>query len=77
MYGQPQSRPFQQQPPNRYSGGHQSGGYSQPHHRGPPPGVDPQLWQYFSSVDADRSGSISVTELQSALVNGTVLRIMH
>ncbi|KAG6889707.1 hypothetical protein C0992_004336 [Termitomyces sp. T32_za158] len=35
-----------------------------------PPGTDPQLWQLFSTVDKDRSGSISVTELQSALVNG-------
>ncbi|KAF9458658.1 EF-hand [Collybia nuda] len=38
--------------------------------RGPPPGADPQLWQWFSAVDLDRSGSISVTELQTALVNG-------
>ncbi|KAF9052693.1 hypothetical protein BJ165DRAFT_1442031 [Panaeolus papilionaceus] len=37
---------------------------------GPPPGADPQLWQWFSSVDSDRSGSITVTELQRALVNG-------
>lgn len=37
---------------------------------GPPPGVDPQLWQWFSAVDSDRSGAISVTELQTALVNG-------
>lgn len=41
-------------------------GYQPP----PPPGADPQLWQWFSSVDEDRSGSITVTELQSALVNG-------
>ncbi|KAI0748010.1 hypothetical protein C8Q80DRAFT_1169586 [Daedaleopsis nitida] len=31
---------------------------------------DPQLWQWFSAVDTDRSGAISVTELQAALVNG-------
>ncbi|KAI0637081.1 hypothetical protein C8Q77DRAFT_1095891 [Trametes polyzona] len=37
---------------------------------GPPPGADPQLWQWFSAVDTDRSGAISVTELQAALVNG-------
>jgi hypothetical protein len=37
---------------------------------GPPPGADPQLWQWFNAVDADRSGSISVNELQAALVNG-------
>lgn len=37
---------------------------------GPPSGADPQLWQWFSAVDTDRSGSISVNELQAALVNG-------
>ena len=37
---------------------------------GPPQGADPQLWQWFSAVDTDRSGSISVNELQAALVNG-------
>ncbi|KAI0313080.1 EF-hand [Amylostereum chailletii] len=35
----------------------------------PPVGADPQLWQWFSAVDVDRSGAISVTELQAALVN--------
>ncbi|PPQ78527.1 hypothetical protein CVT25_011799 [Psilocybe cyanescens] len=43
-------------------------GFQQPY--GPPPGSDPQLWQWFSNVDSDRSGSITVIELQSALVNG-------
>jgi len=28
------------------------------------------LWQWFQAVDGDRSGSISVLELQAALVNG-------
>ncbi|KAJ7093231.1 hypothetical protein C8R44DRAFT_402144 [Mycena epipterygia] len=51
-------------------GHHQA--YQQP--PGPPPGGDPQLYQYFSAVDQDRSGSISVTELQSALVNGNWTR---
>ncbi|KAI0831189.1 hypothetical protein BC628DRAFT_1415727 [Trametes gibbosa] len=50
------------------------GYYSQPGYGapagGPPPGADPQLWQWFSAVDTDRSGAISVTELQAALVNG-------
>ncbi|KAH9981529.1 hypothetical protein BGW80DRAFT_338707 [Lactifluus volemus] len=47
--------------------GHQTGyGYSP----GPPAGADPQLWQWFTAVDSDRSGSISVSELQAALVNG-------
>jgi len=50
---------------SRYS---RPGGYN--HQAAPPPGVDPTLWSYFSSVDADRSGSITVNELQQALVNG-------
>ncbi|RDB21310.1 Peflin [Hypsizygus marmoreus] len=58
-------------PPVRNSrhGYQQSGGYNQ-HTQGPPPGVDPQLWQWFNAVDADRSGVISITELQTALING-------
>ncbi|KAJ7610043.1 hypothetical protein DFH06DRAFT_1246582 [Mycena polygramma] len=35
-----------------------------------PPSEDSQLFGYFSAVDQDRSGTISVTELQRALVNG-------
>ncbi|KAF8275260.1 EF-hand [Lactarius quietus] len=34
-----------------------------------PAGSDAQLWQWFNAVDTDRSGSISVNELQAALVN--------
>lgn len=37
---------------------------------GPPSGADPQLWQWFTAVDVDRSGSITANELQSALLNG-------
>jgi len=33
----------------------------------PPQGIDPQIWSSFLLVDTDRSGSITVTELQSAL----------
>ncbi|KAL0064073.1 hypothetical protein AAF712_008932 [Marasmius tenuissimus] len=48
-------------------GGYGGGpGYAQ----GPPPGHDPQLWQWFSAVDTDRSGHITADELQRALVNG-------
>lgn len=46
------------------------GGYASPPPRGPPAGADPQLWQWFTAVDTDRSGAISVTELQAALING-------
>ncbi|CAN9503814.1 unnamed protein product [Ophioblennius macclurei] len=52
------------------------GGYGgQPHggHFAPagsvPPGVNPEAYQWFHSVDADRSGFISRKELKQALVN--------
>jgi hypothetical protein len=51
--------------------GHPHQPYLQPQ-LAPPPGADPQLWQWFTSVDEDHSGSITVTELQSALVNGAL-----
>lgn len=38
--------------------------------QGPPAGFDPKLWKWFCAVDTDRSGALSVTELQDALVNG-------
>ena len=37
---------------------------------GAPPGVDPQVAQWFQSVDTDKSGRITAIELQQALVNG-------
>ena len=37
---------------------------------GPGAGVDPQVQQWFSAVDQDRSGQIDYKELQRALVNG-------
>ncbi|KAH8107024.1 EF-hand [Cristinia sonorae] len=43
-------------------GGH---GYA----RQPPAGADPVLWGHFSRVDQDGSGSITVTELRTALIN--------
>jgi len=68
-----QSRPPQGYTPATYAS---SGSTRQHHHHdnsyshGAPPGVDPQLYQYFSAVDRDHSGSISLVELQTALVNG-------
>lgn len=41
-----------------------------PPQSGPPPGVDPSVYAWFVAVDADRSGQITATELQSALTNG-------
>ncbi|XP_055081268.1 peflin [Periophthalmus magnuspinnatus] len=57
-------------------GGQPHGG--QPHgghygHHGPqgnvPPGINPEAYQWFQSVDADRSGYINMNELKQALVN--------
>ncbi|KAL5504546.1 hypothetical protein ACEPAH_7207 [Sanghuangporus vaninii] len=66
--------------PPGYGGGYGGGGYPPPGGgpggfsagppRGPPPGADPQLWQWFSSVDADHSGAITAQELQQCLING-------
>uniref|UniRef100_T1IY66 EF-hand domain-containing protein n=1 Tax=Strigamia maritima TaxID=126957 RepID=T1IY66_STRMM len=68
-YGAPQG--YQQQPygnqPPQFAGGFGEG------YRGvamAPPGVSPELWQWFVAVDEDRSGKISVNELQRALING-------
>ncbi|XP_013402793.1 programmed cell death protein 6 [Lingula anatina] len=64
----------QQQPGGAYGGGYPGG---QPGGGGfgygatpPPPGISPDLWQWFQAVDQDRSGQITASELQSALVNG-------
>jgi peflin len=46
------------------------GGFSGGPARAPPPGADPQLWQWFNTVDTDRSGAITAAELERALVNG-------
>lgn len=58
---------------SRHHTAYYSQGYQQ--YYGPPAGADPQLWQWFANVDRDRSGSISVSELQSALVNG--MYVLH
>ena len=34
-----------------------------------PPGVSPEAFQWFQSVDTDHSGSITLKELKQALVN--------
>jgi hypothetical protein len=76
------SRPLLMYAPNYASGVHRSSSstsraYQNPYpnqtghsYSTPPHNADPQLWQWFTAVDTDRSGSISVAELQAALVNG-------
>ncbi|XP_046864903.1 peflin-like [Xenia sp. Carnegie-2017] len=48
------------------------GGYpsAPPHGIAPPPGADPTLWNWFITVDNDKSGQITSNELKQALVNG-------
>ncbi|KAF8635583.1 hypothetical protein AX15_000233 [Amanita polypyramis BW_CC] len=55
-------------PPSGYPAQH--GGYGGGFANPPPPGADPQLWNFFVAVDQDRSGAISAVELQRALING-------
>ncbi|KAJ3507165.1 hypothetical protein NLJ89_g6462 [Agrocybe chaxingu] len=59
-------------PPGGYGGGPAyGGGFAPPGGaRGPPAGADPQLWNWFSTVDTDRSGAITASELERALING-------
>jgi len=56
-------------PPTGYRG---PGGFNphQQQQQAPPPGADIQLWSWFCAVDVDRSGQISPSELQRALING-------
>jgi len=61
-HAQGSSRTYQN--PNQLGGGGHSSGYNGD------PQAGPQLLQWFNAVDTDRSGSISVAELQAALVNG-------
>ncbi|XP_037549461.1 peflin [Nematolebias whitei] len=52
------------------------GGYGGQPYRGPhapagnvPPGVNPEAYQWFRTVDTDQNGSININELKQALVN--------
>ena len=64
--GYPGSAP----PQGGYPGAPAQAGYSAPGGYAQQPQVDPSVAQWFSAVDTDRSGQISATELQRALVNG-------
>ncbi|KAK7472141.1 hypothetical protein VKT23_000263 [Stygiomarasmius scandens] len=46
------------------------GGFAAGRPMGPPPGADPQLWNWFTAVDTDNSGHITAQELERALMNG-------
>ena len=49
-------------------GGGYPGHFGEP--PGPPPGADHTLWNWFITVDRDKSGQITADELQQALING-------
>ncbi|KAK7791111.1 hypothetical protein R5R35_013686 [Gryllus longicercus] len=80
--GQPGSGYPGGQPGVGYPGGQSTSGYpggqsyggGQPQQMGygggAPPGVSPEVQQWFAAVDRDRSGRICASELQAALVNG-------
>jgi len=53
-----------------YGGGPGLGTFPSPGGYAMPPGADPQLWNWFTSVDLDRSGAITPLELERALING-------
>ena len=74
MYGQARLQQQYYTPNSARPSGGQYGSHSYQPQYGHPPSIDPQLWQYFERVDVDRSGSIDVNELQSALVNGTAFK---
>nr|XP_060640149.1 peflin [Anolis sagrei ordinatus] len=60
-YGQPSANPYGAPQPGPYGAGGPGGNA--------PPGVDPEAFAWFQSVDTDHSGYISAKELRQALVN--------
>ncbi|XP_042296796.1 peflin [Sceloporus undulatus] len=60
-YGQPSTNPYGAPQPGPYGAGDPGGNI--------PPGVDPEAFAWFQSVDTDHSGHISAKELRQALVN--------
>ncbi|XP_020668609.2 peflin [Pogona vitticeps] len=60
-YGQPSTNPYGAPQPGAYGAGGPGGNV--------PPGVDPEAFAWFQSVDTDHSGYISNKELRQALVN--------
>uniref|UniRef100_A0A8U7NT96 Peflin n=1 Tax=Corvus moneduloides TaxID=1196302 RepID=A0A8U7NT96_CORMO len=64
-YGGPQPGPYGGAAP----GGESGAPMASSHAGNAPPGVDPEAFSWFQTVDADHSGFISVKELKQALVN--------
>uniref|UniRef100_A0A8D0HJE8 Peflin n=1 Tax=Sphenodon punctatus TaxID=8508 RepID=A0A8D0HJE8_SPHPU len=60
-YSQPATNPYGAPQPGPYGSGASGGNI--------PPGVNPEAFSWFQTVDADHSGYISIKELKQALVN--------
>jgi len=71
-YGQPHQQGYGHPPPQQHAYGQPHQGYGQQPHGYPPQQQAPNLQQIFAKVDRDRSGQISIVELQQALSNGTM-----
>lgn len=75
QYGAPAGQPYGaapyggQPPYGAPPGGAPGYGQQPPPQAGPPPGVDPNVYNWFTSVDQDKSGKITAIELQQALTN--------
>ncbi|KAH3861652.1 sorcin-like isoform X2 [Dreissena polymorpha] len=78
QYGQPgqygqqgqYGQPGQYRAPQGYGGFQQQGMAGYGGQAQPPPGVNPEVWTWFQSVDGDRNGKITSEELRLALHNG-------
>ncbi|XP_074656343.1 programmed cell death protein 6-like [Tubulanus polymorphus] len=66
QYGAPPGGQYGQYPPQPGYGAPPGG---PPGMGGPPPGIDPQVYQWFMTIDSNRSGHLSANELQQALTN--------
>ncbi|CAH1795033.1 unnamed protein product [Owenia fusiformis] len=68
QYGAPPAGQYGAPPAGQYGASappqNQYGAQSAPY------GANPELWHWFQTVDADRSGKITAIELQQALLNG-------
>lgn len=73
-YGMSQPQGYGQPVAGAYGAGYGYAPAGQPGWPGAPAGIDPNVYQWFQAVDLDKSGRISVPELQQALTNANWTR---